>query len=448
MIVFKKALSRRTLLRGVGAALALPLLDGMVPALTALSRTAAARTKRLGIVYVPNGIVMKNWTPTAEGPGFELTPILQPLADFRDQLIIVTGLHNRGVDQIHDGAAPAYLTASPPKRTQGSDLRAGISVDQVVAQAFGKQTQLASLELALEFNEDVGTCGAGYTCAYTNTICWRSPTTPLPMEANPRAVFERLLGEGGRTDRPSRLARIEEDRSLLDAVTEQLASLQRGLGARDRSKLNEYLESVRDIERRIQQAELQADMQLPDVSQPAGIPASYEEHAKLMFDLQVLAYQAGLTRNITFMMSREYSGRTYPEIGVADAHHPISHHQNDPHKLEQLTRISTYHVRLLAYYLEKLRKTPDGDGSLLDNMTLLYGGGISDGNRHSTESLPLVVIGGGAGELKGGRHQRYPETTPMANLHVAMLNHLGIPSERFGSQFLESTGELDGLYAA
>ena len=444
MIITKKALPRRTVLRGLGTALALPLLDGMVPAMTAFAKTPASQTKRLGIVYVPNGIVMENWTPAAVGANFELTPILQPLADFREDLLVVTGLHNKGVDQVHDGGAPAFLTSSPPRRTQGSDLYAGISVDQVVAKEFGQHTQLASLELALEFNEDVGTCGAGYTCAYTNTISWRGPTTPLPMEANPRVVFERLLGHGGKTDRAGRLDRIEKDRSLLDAVTDKVASLQLGLGARDRGKLSEYLEAVRDIERRIQKAEAQIDQPLPEIEQPAGIPASYEEHAKLMFDLQVLAYQADLTRVITFMMAREYSGRTYPEIGVPDAHHPISHHQKDANKIAKLAKINTFHTSLFAHYVEKLRSTPDGDGSLLDHVMILYGGGLSDGNRHLTENLPILLVGGGAGELKGGRHLSHPET-PMSNLHVALLDKLGVPGDRFGSDFLKSTGTLDGL---
>jgi hypothetical protein len=445
MIVTKKAIPRRTVLRGLGASLALPLLDGMVPALTAQVRTAAAPVRRFGIVYVPNGIVMKNWTPAVEGPAFEFTPILQPLAGFREHVLVATGLHNRGVDQIHDGGAPAYLTSSPPRRTQGSDLRAGISVDQVLGREFGRHTQLASLELALEANDDAGTCGAGYTCAYTNTICWRGPTTPLPMEANPRVVFERLLGDGGSTESAARLGRINQDRSLLDAVTDKVARLQRGLGVRDRGKLTEYLEAVRDIERRIQKAEAQSDQQLPEIEQPQGIPATFEEHAKLMFDLQVLAYQTDLTRVITFMVSREYSGRTYPEIGVPDAHHPISHHQKDEDKLDKLTKISTYHAALFAYYLEKLRSTPDGDGSLLDHLMILYGGGISDSDRHSTENLPILLVGGGAGALKGGRHVRYPDTTPMANLHVALMNKLGVPTEQFGERFLASTGEVDQL---
>ncbi len=444
MIITKKAIPRRTMLRGLGATLALPLLDSMVPALSALSKTAGAPVKRFGIVYVPNGMVMKNWTPATEGTGFELTRILQPLAPFRDQLIVATGLHNKGIDQIHDSGAPAFLTGTPPRRTQGSDLHAGVSMDQIVAREYGRSTQLASLEIACESGEDAGTCGAGYTCAYVNTICWRDATTPLPMETNPRAVFERLLGDGV-TDSAARAARLRSDRSILDAVTDKIARLQRGLGARDRSKLTQYLEAVRDIERRIQLAETQSAEPLPDFAQPAGVPASFDEHVKLMFDLQLLAYQADLTRVITFMVAREYSGRTYPEIGVPDAHHSISHHRNDADNLEKLTKIGTYHTSLFAYYLEKLKATPDGDGSLLDHMTILYGTALSDSNTHSTENLPVLLVGGGAGQLKGGRHIKYPETTPMANMHVTLMDKLGVPVEHFGESFLAATGQVEGL---
>ena len=443
MIITKRAIPRRTVLRGLGATLALPMLDGMVPALTALSKTAAKPTHRLGAMYVPNGIVMQQWTPAMEGAGFELTPILRPLEPFRDRLLVVSGLSNKGPDNIHETGSTSFLTGVPPKRTQGSELHAGISMDQQVARAFGQHTQLASLELALESGDDVGTCGAGYTCAYTNTISWRSATTPLPMETNPRMVFERLLGDVGGTDPAARLARIEQNRSLLDAVTHKVAQLRRDLGPRDRSKLSEYLEAVRDIERRIQKAEAQVDQPLPEIAPPLGIPAVFDEHAKLMFDLQVLAYQTDLTRVITFMISREYSGRTYPDIGVPEAHHPTSHHQNDPDKLAKLTKINTYHTTLLAYFLDKLEATPDGDGSLLDQVTLVYGGGMSDSNRHSSENLPILVVGGGAGRLKGGRHVQCVDPTPMSNLHVTLMDNFGVPVERFGT----STGQLDALSA-
>ena len=441
MMISRKALPRRTVLRGIGTTLALPLLDGMVPALTALSRTAAQPVKRLGVVYVPNGIVMEQWTPAAAGAGFEMTPTLQPLAPFRDRLLVVSGLSNKGPDNVHETGATGFLTGVPPRRTQGSELGAGVSVDQVVAGETARHTQLASLELALESGDDVGTCGAGYTCAYTNTICWRSATTPLPMETNPRTVFERLLGDAGGTDPAARLARIEQNRSLLDAVTDKVAALRRDLGARDRNKLGEYLEAVRDIERRIQRAEAQVDQPLPDIAAPLGIPTSFDEHAKLMFDLQVLAYQTDLTRVVSFMLSREYSGRTYPEIGVPEAHHPTSHHQNDPDKLAKLARINTYHISLLAYYLEKLRATPDGDGSLLDHVMVLYGAGLSDGNRHSSENLPILLAGGGGGTLDCGRHVQCADPTPMSNLHVTLMDKLGLPVERFGT----STGGIETL---
>ena len=441
MMISRKALPRRTVLRGIGTTLALPLLDGMVPALTALSRTAAQPVKRLGVVYVPNGIVMEQWTPAAAGAGFEMTPTLQPLVPFRDRLLVISGLSNKGPDNVHETGATGFLTGVPPRRTQGSELGAGVSVDQVVAGETARHTQLASLELALESGEDVGTCGAGYTCAYTNTICWRSATTPLPMETNPRTVFERLLGDAGGTDPAARLARIEQNRSLLDAVTDKVAALRRDLGARDRHKLGEYLDAVRDIERRIQRAEAQVDQPLPEIAAPLGIPTSFDEHAKLMFDLQVLAYQTDLTRVVSFMLSREYSGRTYPEIGVPEAHHPTSHHQNDPDKLAKLARINTYHISLLAYYLDKLRATPDGDGSLLDHVMVLYGAGLSDGNRHSSENLPILLAGGGAGTLDCGRHVQCADPTPMSNLHVTLMDKLGLPVERFGT----STGGIETL---
>ena len=438
MIITSKAIPRRTVLRGLGTALALPMLDSMAPALTALGRTPARPALRLGIVYVPNGIVMEQWTPAAEGAGFEFTPTLKPLERFRDRLTVVTGLSNKGPDYAHETGATSFLTGVSPKRTQGADLVAGISMDQQVARALGRRTQLGSLELALESGDDVGTCGAGYTCAYTNTICWRGATTPLPMETNPRVVFERLLGDAG-GDPAARRARLEQDRSLLDAVTGKIARLRRDLGPRDRNKLGEYLDAVRDVERRIRKAETQVDHPLPEMTPPLGIPATFEEHAKLMFDLQVLAYQADLTRVVTFMMSREFSSRTYPEIGVPEAHHPTSHHRDDPDKIAKLARINAYHTSLLAYYLDRLQATPDGDGSLLDQMTLLYGGGLSDGHRHSSENLPVLVVGGAGGRLRGGRHVRCAESTPMSNLHLTLMDTLGLAVERFGN----STGALD-----
>lgn len=447
-MVMGKALPRRTFLRGLGVSLALPLLDGMVPAFAALRTTAAKPTKRLGAIYVPNGVEMRMWTPKTEGTGMELSPILQPLQPFQDQTFVLSGLADKpavpapgeGIGD-HARASATWLTGVRVKKTEGPDIRAGVSMDQIVAQHLGKETQLASLELALDSVEVLGACDAGYSCAYANTIAWRTATTPLPMENNPRAVFERLFGASDSTDAATRLARIEQDRSILDFVTAEVTSLKRGLGASDRGKLTEYLEAVRDVERRIQTAERQSTRELPVVEQPMGIPDTFEAHAKLMYDLLALAYQCDLTRVATFMVGKEVSGRSYPEIGVPDGHHACSHHQNDPVKLEKLAKINQYHVQQFAYFLEKLRNTPDGDGSLLDHSIFIYGSGISDGNIHFHLDLPMLVVGGGAGTLKGGRHVRYQNDTPISNLYVSVLDKLGLPMDQFG----DSTGKLDYL---
>ena len=443
MIVTRTALDRRTVLRGLGATLALPLLDSMVPALTAQGRTPARPVHRLGVVYVPNGIRMDHWTPAADGSGFELTEIMRPLSAFRERMLVLSGLSSGFGPQssgVHARASTKFLTNMPPKFTQGADLSAGVSIDQLAAAEIGQETQFGSLELALESGE-TGTCDVGFSCAYTNTISWRGPTTPLPMEHNPRAVFERLFGDSGSTDPAVRMARMAKNRSILDSVMERVGDLRRTLGPGDSTQLGEYLDAVRDVERRIQKAEQQGTQELPAMDQPVGVPASFDEHAKLMFDLQLLAYQSDLTRIITFMVGREFSGRSYPEIGAPDAHHPTSHHQGDPAKLDQLTKINTYHTTQFAYYLEKLAATRDGDGSLLDHLTLIYGAGMSDGNAHSAVNLPILLVGGGAGRLKGGRHIRYADATPLANLHVTLLNNLGIRMERLA----DSTGELHEL---
>jgi len=439
MIITKTAIPRRTLLRGLGATLALPLLDGMVPALSALGTTAAKPINRFGVVYTPNGIMMPWWTPAAEGAGFAFPSILKSLEPYRDRLLVLSGLNSRPPEGSTDGggapharAATRFLTDVRPKFTMGSDLHAGTSIDQILAKELGKHTELASLELSLESTESAGACDPGYSCAYTSTISWRSESTPLPMENNPRTLFERLFGDGSSTDPAARLARMQQQRSVLDSVSQKVASLQRGLGSGDRAKLGEYLESVRDVERRIQNAEAQRFDNLPTVDHPAGIPATFEEHAKLMFDLQVLAYQCDITRVITFMVGREFSGRQYPEIGVPDAHHPISHHMGDAAKIANVAKINTYHTQMFAYYLEKLRATQDGDGSLLDHMTLIYGAGMSDSNAHDPLNLPVIVAGGGAGNLKGGRHIKYPKDTPLANLHISLLGQLGVPLEKIG----------------
>jgi hypothetical protein len=448
MFITRKHLPRRTFLRGVGATLALPLLDGMVPALSALRNTAAKPATRLGIVYVPNGIFMRQWTPEGDGTALQLTPTLEPLARFKDRLILLSGLSNKQGDALpgegagdHARAAGAYLTGVHPKKTEGADIRAGISMDQIAARALGAETELASLELSLESREAVGACDPGYSCAYANTLSWRSPTTPLPMENDPRVVFERLFGGSDSTDPAAWRLRREEDRSILDAVTSKATRLHGELGAPDRVKLDEYLEGVRDLERRIQRAEQRSARELPALDEPPGIPASFEEHAKLMFDLQVLAYQADLTRIITFMVGHETSQRAYPEIGVPDAHHPLSHHGGDAEKIRKLIKVNQYHTQILAYYLDKLQSTPDGDGTLLDHITLLYGSGMSDGNNHNHHNLPTLLIGGGTGRLRGGRHLRYEDRTPVTNLFVTLLDQLGVKMETIG----DSSGRLDYL---
>jgi uncharacterized protein DUF1552 len=453
VIITNKAIPRRTILRGIGASLALPFLDSMVPAFGAAASAAATPVRRFGVVYVPNGMVMKNWTPEAEGAAFELTPTLKPLEPFRDDLLVLTGLSSNppvgglggAAAGVHARASTRFLTDVPPRRGQGLEIEAGVSVDQLAAKELGQYTQLASLELALEGRDLTGSCDVGYSCAYTNTIAWRSATTPLPMENDPRAVFERLFGDSGSTDPSARLARIQTDRSILDAVTERVARLQKRIGSRDRAKLGEYLEAVRDVERRIRKAEEQSSQELPLVEQPAGVPATFEQHATLMFDLQVLAYQSDLTRVMTIMIGRELSSRTYPQLGVSEAHHPISHHLNDPGKLTSLAKINTHHVNQLAYYLGKLKSTPDGDGSLLDHTIVMYGAGMADSNLHAPNGLPLLLVGGGSGTLKGGRHLKYPLDTPLANLHLTLLDKLGVSTvERIG----DSTGKVEHLSVA
>jgi len=433
MNIFKKTLPRRTLLRGLGASLALPLLDSMVPALSSASAQTAQPAKRLGVVYVPNGMAMKSWTPATEGTNFEITRILRPMAAYQDRMLVLSGLNGASSNAgVHASASTRFLTGTIPARTE-SDLQAAVSIDQLVARQLGNQTQLGSLELALDQSDVFGSCDIGFSCQYTSTISWRDANTPLPMETNPRAVFERLFGDTGTTDPAVRLQRIRKDRSLLDAVTDRVAELNKKVGSSDQAKLDQYLDAVRDVERRIQLAEAQSHRELPEVDQPAGIPRTYEEHAKLMFDMQVLAYQTDLTRVITFMMGRELSGRTYAEIGVPDSHHPTSHHRDDPALYEKVTKINEFHTSLFAYYLNKLDDTPDGNGSLLDNTLMLYGAGMSDSNRHANTGLPLVLLGGGSGSVKGGRHLRYSKGTPISNLHLTMLDKMGLPLDKIGN---------------
>ena len=449
MIITKTHLPRRTFLRGVGATLALPLLDGMVPALSPLRASAAAPVRRLGVVYVPNGIVMNQWTPDATGSGFGMKPVMQPFEPFRDKLTVLSGLANKHGDALpgegagdHARAAGAFLTGVHPKKTAGADIRAGVSMDQIAAREFAQETQLASLELSLDSKEPLGACDPGYSCVYANTLNWLGETTPLPMENNPRVVFERLFGGSGTTDAAARRARMREDGTILDAVAGKLARLRAGLGGRDRAKLDEYTEAIRDVERRIHLAERQG---LTDLSvaleQPPGIPGTFREHARLMFDLQVLAYQADLTRVITFMVAHETSNRAYPEIDVSDAHHPLSHHGGDTDKIAKLIDVNIFHAEQFAYYLDRLARTEDGDGSLLDQAMILYGAGMSNGNTHNHHKLPIAVAGGGAGSLRGNRHFSYDNDPPVTNLFLSLLAKLGVPQESFG----DSTGELKEL---
>jgi Protein of unknown function (DUF1552) len=448
MTIFKKAIPRRTMLRGIGAALALPLLDSMVPAFADPLHPALKTPTRLSFVYVPNGIVMEKWTPVKEGSDFDLTPTLAPLAPYKDQLLVLTGLCHNAARTLpgegggnHARGSGAYLTGVHPKKTEGLDIHAGISVDQIAAKDIGKDTQLASLELDLDY-ELVGDSDAGYSCAYTNTLSWRSATTPMPMENRPRAVFERLFGNNDSTDPKERIARIRKNRSILDSVLHDVSLS--GLGPSDRSKLAEYLDSVRDVERRIQLAEAQSSRELPVMDRPVGVPATFEEHAKLMFDLQVLALQSDLTRVITFSLAREKSIRAYPEIEVPDQHHPISHHGGDVQKLAKLAKINLFHAKIFSYYLEKLRGVREGDGTLLDHMLVSYGSVMSDGNTHSNENLPALLAGGGGGKIKGGRHLKFPPQKELPNLFLTMLDTVGVRVDHLG----DAGGTLELLAVA
>lgn len=445
MMIFKKAIPRRTFLRGIGATIALPLLEGMIPAFGA---TSAESPTRLSFVYSPNGKRMQLWTPAATGAGFELPPTLQPLAPFRDQLLVLTGLAaNEGrriegeVAGDHSRASGSYLTGAHPHQSPDKAFT-GISMDQTAAQELGKQTQLASLELGIE-NEVLGACEAGYSCVYSNTISWRTPTTPMPVEIQPRAVFERLFGDSDSTDPAVRLSQIRENRSILDFVTKAANRLSSGLGPSDRNKISEYLDAIRDVERRIQLAEEQSSRELPRLDRPAGIPPRFDEHAKVMFDLQVLAFQSDLTRVCTFMTGHEMSGQAFPEIGVPDPHHAMTHHNGESEKIEKVIQIDLYQMQVFSHLVERMRATPDGEGTLLDHSMIVYGGGLSDGNMHYHNNLPILVLGGGSGHLQSGRHVVYPQDTPVSNLWLALLEILGIQPDELG----DSTGKLKGIAA-
>ena len=441
MIISKKMLPRRTVLRGLGTALALPMLDAMVPALSGISGRAAEPVRRLGWVYCPNGMAMDAWMPAAK-ESLDLSTTLSPLAPYRDQTVVVSGLAQGQAEALGDGngehtrATATWLNGVHPRETEGADVRAGKTADQIAADQLGRTTPLGSLELAIDQDFLVGSCDNGYSCIYMNTIAWRDETTPLPMQNNPRVVFERLFGDGGST--ADRQSEFKKDRSILDAISSDLARLQREIGAGDQARVAQYLDAVRAIERRIQLSE-QKDTELPELERPVGIPESYREHVELMFDLTALAYQVDMTRGFTFMLGRELNGRAYPEIGIPDSHHGLSHHRYDPEKLAQLAKINTYHVSLFTHFLDELANTPDGDGSLLDHSLLMYGASLSDSNKHSHFDLPLLLVGGGAGQLKGGRHLQYPRDTPMTNLLVSQLDKAGV---RLDDGLGDSTGRL------
>jgi uncharacterized protein DUF1552 len=446
MFITKMHLSRRTVLRGLGTMIALPLLDSMVPALTALAGTAAAPVRRFGVFYVPNGMSMPYWWPKGEGALTQMPATLQSLDELKDRVLLCGGLADEPANQVKGGgdharSAGTFLTGVPFKFTSGADVSGSVSMDQIAAQQFAKETQLASLELGIESNAMLGACDGGSSCAYTNTIAWRDETTPLPIENDPRAVFERLFGTSGSTDSGARLARMKRDQSILDFVGAEVKGLDKVIGPQDKVKVTEYLDSVRDIERRIQLAEAQNSRELPVVEQPVGVPTDYAEHARLMMDLLALAYQTDMTRISTFMMAREVSAHAYPEIGVADSHHPLSHHQDEPAKLERLHKINEYHFRQFAYLVKKLSKMPEGDGMMLDYTMFMYGTGISDSNTHFHDDLPIALVGGQAAGIKGGRYIRYPKGTPLANMHMTLLEKLGVPVEKFGN----STGKVDRL---
>jgi hypothetical protein len=442
MFITNKTLPRRTILKGLGATLTLPMLDAMVPALSARAQTAAAPVRRLAYVYIPMGMNPTAWTPAVEGRIAELSPSLAPLMPHLDRISVVTNLEIRNAYTTgnHASANCAFLSCARAKRTEGTDYELGITVDQIAAQQIGRETPLPSLELGTDLIAQVGNCDNGYACAYQNNLSWSSPTTPLPTEADPRIVFERLFGDGGSP--VERRAELRRNRSILDWMRGDLARLQRELGAGDRSRVTQYLDSVREVERRIQGAERQSAATIDlESSRPASVPAEWEDHVKLMFDLQVLALQSDLTRVMTFQLAREASTRTYPQIGVPEPHHPVSHHTNDPEKLAKLAKINAYHVLLFSYFLERLQATADGSGTLLDHSLVLFGSGMGNPDIHDHSNLPIVVAGGGGGTVNGGRHLRYAQPTPLANLHVSLLDKVGVRVDRFA----DASGVLSEL---
>jgi hypothetical protein len=449
MIITKKALPRRTVLRGMGVTLALPLLDAMVPALSVVAKTAAKPAQRYGFFYMPNGVAMNHtgvnyWKPETVGANFEFSPILKPLEPFRNQVTVVSGLHNRSAESLGDGngdhtrSTGSWLTGTHIKRTEGSDLRAGTSVDQVIASQFRQETPLPSLELAILPNSVTGGCDTGYSCAYGTTLAWASPTTPLPTQSSPRLVFEQLFGDGGPASQ--RLAAARTKNSILDSAIQEMAGLRAKLGVADRSTVSDYLDVLREVERRIQQTETKnAESPLPEYDRPGmGVPERFDDHAKLMFDLQCLAFQGDITRVTTFMYGGEQRARAYPEIGLNESHHAMSHHGDNPENLAKYAKLCTWHVELFSYLVDKMRATPDGDGSLLDHSLMMIGGGMSNGNIHSHMDVPIALVGG-AGGIKGNNHVATPMGTPLSNLLVDIVNRAGVPIDSFG----DSTGHLD-----
>lgn len=451
-LITQKRIERRHFLRGLGAAVALPMLDSMTPALSrAASSAEGSAPLRMAFAYVPNGVTIKDWTPATLGSNFEFTRILQPLAPFRDSLLVLSGLAHHNAEALGDGAGDharagaSFLTGVHPKKTSGADIHSGISVDQIAARAFDSKMRLASLELGCEDSRTVGNCDSGYSCAYTNSISWRSATTPNPPETNPRLVFERLFGsEDLNVDPATRARRALLRKSILDVVNVRTKTLVKSLGASDQRKMDEYLTGIREVERRIQMAEQDQRQFKPEIEKPAGIPEHFSEYVKLMFDLQVLAYQADITRVSSLQFGREASVRTYGEIGVPDPHHAISHHRNIPELIDKISKINTHHVSLLAYFLQRLQATKEGDGTLLDRVMIVYGSAICDGNSHSHGDLPVLVAGKANGRIKTGQHLQYSSGTPMTNLYLSLLECMDIETERVG----DSTGKLPNLLCA
>jgi hypothetical protein len=447
MIITGKHLPRRTFLRGLGATVALPMLDAMTPAL-ARAGTVAARPVRLAFTYVPNGVTMEDWTPKVVGAAFDYSRILKPLEPFRKDTLVLSGLAHGNGYALGDGpgdharAAAVYLTGVHPRKTAGADIKNGVSVDQIAANHLAAETRFASIELGCDDSRVVGNCDSGYSCAYTNSLAWRSETAPMPPETNPRLVFERLFGGFDRgVDPDTRARRMLYRRSILDLVADRTRDLRNDLGATDRRKVDEYLDGIREIERRIQMAEQDMRDLPPGVTEPTGVPVEYRDYATVMFDLQRVAFQADLTRVATMMLGREGSLRTYPEIGVPDPHHPLTHHRENPEWVEKVTKVNTLHMELFANFIQKLKETPDGDGTLLDHSMVVYGSGISDGNRHTHEDLPVLLVGRGGGAFNPGRHIKYPKDTPMTNLYLTLLDRVGVQPEKVG----DSTGRLEHL---